>query len=62
MKVIGKKAINRVNPNGVLANIGALKKLKKGKVVDLEKKAADELLDMGFVKKANNKIKEANNG
>ena len=52
--------LHRVNPNSILCDRASLAELKEGKVVDISDKAAEELLNMGMVKKAsNNKKKES---
>ena len=52
--------LHRVNPNSILCDRKSLAELKEGKVVDISDKAAEELLNMGMVKKAsNNKKKES---
>ena len=58
------KVLYRANPNAILCDISSLEELKDGKTVDIEEKAAKELLNMGFAKQADNKIKkkESNNG
>lgn len=49
---------HRVNPNGVLCDKGSLDKLRDGESIEIPEDAANELLDMGFVQKANNKTKK----
>ena len=52
--------LHRVNPNSILCDRASLAELKEGKVVDISDEAAEELLNMGMVKKAsNNKKKES---
>ena len=46
---------HRVNPNGVLCEAALLDKLRDGEVVDVSDEVGDELLNMGFVKKAKTK-------
>mgnify|MGYP005635710567 FL=1 len=52
------KVLHRVNPNAILCDINSIEELKDGKIVDVEEKAAKELLNMGFAKQADNKIKK----
>ena len=51
--------LHRVNVNSILCDRKSLDELKEGKVVDISDEAAEELLNMGMVKKSNNKKKEA---
>ena len=44
--------IHRANPNGLLCDKASLIKLRDGGVVEIPEEAANELLQMGFVKKA----------
>ena len=48
----------RANPNAILCDIASLEELKDGKTVDIEEKAAKELLNMGVVEQADNKTKK----
>jgi len=52
------KVLYRANPNAILCDISSLEELKDGKTVDIEEKAAKELLNMGFAKQADNKTKK----
>ena len=45
--------------NSILCDSKSLAELKEGKVVDISDEAAEELLNMGMVKKSNNKKKES---
>jgi len=58
------KVLHRANPNAILCDIKSLEELKDGNTVDIEEKAAKELLNMGFAKQADNKTKkkESSNG
>ena len=47
--------IHRANPNGLLCDKASLSKLRDGEVVEIPEDAGNELLQMGFVKKAKNK-------
>ena len=49
--------LHRVNVNSILCDSKSLAELKEGKVVDISDEAAEELLNMGMVKKSNNKKK-----
>ena len=49
--------LHRVNVNSILCDSKSLAELKDGKVVDISDEAAQELLNMGMVKKSNNKKK-----
>ena len=51
--------LHRVNANSILCDSKSLAELKEGKVVDISDEAAEELLNMGMVKKSNNKKKES---
>ena len=51
--------LHRVNANSILCDNKSLAELKDGKVVDISDEAAEELLNMGMVKKSNNKKKES---
>ena len=51
--------LHRVNVNSILCDRKSLAELKDGKVVDISDEAAEELLNMGMVKKSNNKKKES---
>jgi len=51
--------LHRVNPNSILCDRASLAELKEGKAVDISDEAAEELLNMGMVKKSNNKKKES---
>ena len=60
MKIKARKnKLHRVNVNSILCDSKSLAELKEGKVVDISDKAAEELLNMGMVKKSNNKKKES---
>jgi hypothetical protein len=52
------KVLHRANSNAIKCDMKSLEQLKDGKTVDIEEKAAKELLNMGFAKKADNKIKK----
>ncbi len=52
-----KNKLHRVNVNSILCDSKSLAELKEGKVVDISDEAAEELLNMGMVKKSNNKKK-----
>jgi hypothetical protein len=54
-----KNKLHRVNVNSILCDSKSLAELKEGKVVDISDEAAEELLNMGMVKKSNNKKKES---
>ena len=51
--------LHRVNPNSILCDRKSLAELKEGRIVDISNEAAEELLNMGMVKKSNNKKKES---
>ena len=51
--------IHRINPNSIICDRVSLAELKDGKIVDISNEAAEELLNMGMVKKSNNKKKES---
>jgi len=55
---------HKINSNGVLCDMNSLDKLRSGGVVDVAEEVANELLNMGFAKKAVIKKvkKESNNG
>ena len=60
MKIKARKnKLQRVNVNSILCDSKSLAELKEGKVVDISDEAAEELLNMGMVKKSNNKKKES---
>ena len=53
MKIIGKiNKIYRINSNAVVCDVASFDKLKEGGTVDLPNEAAEQLLNMGVVKKA----------
>ena len=47
--------IYRVSSNSIICNKSDFYKLKSGKVVDVEKKSAEQLLNLGVVEKVNTK-------
>ena len=51
--------LHRINPNSIICDRVSLDELKEGKIVDISNEAAEELLNMGMVKKSNNKKKES---
>ena len=60
MKIKARKnKLHRVNVNSILCDSKSLAELKEGKVVDISDEAAEALLNMGMVKKSNNKKKES---
>ena len=64
MKVKGLvNKINMVNSNSVTCPIKEFDKLKEGKIVDIKKEDAEQLLKMGMVEIIKeSKVKEKNNG
>ena len=64
MKVKGlADKICMINPNSVYCGAGDFDKLKEGKMVDLKKEDAEQLLKMGVATTIKeSKIKEKNNG
>lgn len=61
MKVEGLESkIYRLNPNSINFNVGILDKLKDGKIVDLPKEDAEDLVSRGMAKlvKTSNKEKK----
>ena len=51
--------LHRINPNSIICDRVSLAELKEGRIVDISNEAAEELLNMGMVKKSNNKKKES---
>lgn len=47
--------IYRVSSNSIICNKSDFYKLKSGEVVDVEKKSAEQLLNLGVVEKVNTK-------
>ena len=52
---MGINKIYRVSSNSIICNKSDFYKLKSGKVVDVEKKSAEQLLNLGVVEKVNTK-------
>jgi hypothetical protein len=50
--------LHRVNPNGVMCSKSDLAKLKAGLTVTMDKKVAQELLDMGVVEQVTKQKKK----
>ena len=64
MKVKGlADKICMLNPNSVSCDAGEFDKLKEGKIVELKKEDAQQLISMGMVTPVKeSKVKEKNNG
>ena len=59
MKIKGKVSkLHRLNPNAIDFEIAMLAKLKDGETVDIPEKAEQELINMGYAEKTDNKTKK----
>ena len=59
MKIKGKVLkLHRLNPNAIDFEFAMLAKLKDGETVDIPEKAAQELINMGYAEKTDNKTKK----